>query len=78
MRKFLSGYCTLWYQPRRHDDSCRGWTYYDVLSEKPLAKMPNTADENLTYCSEAMWEIHKSPLHLSQSQTSDFTVYFPG
>lgn len=71
MRKFLSSYCTLWYQPRRHTDSCRAGTYYDILSKKPLAKMPNTSDENLTYCSETMWEIHKSLLQLSQSRTSN-------
>lgn len=60
MRTFLSSYCTLWYQPRRHHDSCTGQTHYDVLSQKYLAKMPNTADENLTYCSKTSREIHKS------------------
>lgn len=64
-------YCTLWYRPRGQNDSCRAGAYYDVLSEKPSAKMPNTSDENLTCCSKTMWETHKSPLQLSQSRTSN-------
>lgn len=41
----------------------------DVLSEEPSAKMPNTSDENLTYCSNIVWELHKNLPRLSQRRT---------
>lgn len=37
----------------------------------PWPKMPNTADENLTYCSKTTWEMHKSLHQLCQSRTSN-------
>lgn len=40
----------------------------DLLSQKALAEMPNTADENLTYCSETMWEIHQKKKNSSFSK----------
>lgn len=52
----------------------------DLLSQKALAKMPNTADENLTYCSETMWEIHqkkKKNTPAFPKPDFKFTVYFP-
>lgn len=74
----LSSYCTLWYQPRRHYDSCRGGgTYYDILSEKPLAKMPNTN----WWKSDILFKDHvgDTQKHASAFPKPDFkfTVYFP-